>query len=85
VCRELTKLHEEVVRGPAREVAERFAEGARGEIVLVIGPADAAAVDAGRAHEALEALVEAGARRRAAARVVSQLTGVPANDLYRPR
>ena len=31
VCRELTKLHEEVVRGPAREVAERFARerGAR--------------------------------------------------------
>ena len=39
VCRELTKLHEEVVRGTARELAERFAEGARGEIVLVIGPA----------------------------------------------
>ena len=46
VCRELTKLHEEVVRGPAREVAERFAEGARGEIVLVIGPgAEGAATD----------------------------------------
>ena len=39
VCRELTKVHEEVVRGTAREVAERFAEGARGEIVLVVGPA----------------------------------------------
>ena len=82
VCRELTKLHEEVVRGPAREVAERFAEGARGEIVLVIGPADAAAVDAGRAQAAVEALVEAGAKRRAAARGVSGLTGVPANRLY---
>ncbi len=36
VCRELTKLHEEVFRGLAGEAAEHFAEGARGEIVLVV-------------------------------------------------
>jgi 16S rRNA (cytidine1402-2'-O)-methyltransferase len=85
VCRELTKLHEEVVRGSARELAERFAGGTRGEIVLVIGAGDAggAGADASGAREAVEALVEAGARRRAAARVVSQLTGLPANRLYR--
>jgi 16S rRNA (cytidine1402-2'-O)-methyltransferase len=41
VCRELTKLHEEVVRGSAAELAERFAEGARGEITLVIEGASA--------------------------------------------
>jgi 16S rRNA (cytidine1402-2'-O)-methyltransferase len=82
VCRELTKLHEEVVRGPAREVAKRFTEGARGEIVLVIGPGAQGAADESRAREAVEALVDAGARRRAAARTVSQLTGVPANRLY---
>ena len=83
VCRELTKLHEEVVRGPAREVAERFAEGARGEIVLVIGPGAEGAADESKARAAVEALVEAGAKRRAAAKVVSDLTGVPANRLYR--
>jgi 16S rRNA (cytidine1402-2'-O)-methyltransferase len=83
VCRELTKLHEEVVRGTARELAERFAEGARGEIVLVIAPAAAADADVGPALEAVDALVEAGARRRAAAKVVSGLTGIPANRLYR--
>jgi 16S rRNA (cytidine1402-2'-O)-methyltransferase len=83
VCRELTKMHEEVVRGPAHEVAERFATGARGEVVLVIGPgADAEAGDVSEARAAVEALVEAGARRRAAARVVAGLTGVPANRLY---
>jgi 16S rRNA (cytidine1402-2'-O)-methyltransferase len=39
VCRELTKLHEEVVRGPAVELAERYRERApKGEIVLVVGP-----------------------------------------------
>ena len=38
VCRELTKRFEEVVRGTAAEVAERFAEAPKGEITLVIGP-----------------------------------------------
>jgi 16S rRNA (cytidine1402-2'-O)-methyltransferase len=36
VCRELTKLYEEVFRGSAGEAAERFSEGAKGEIVLVV-------------------------------------------------
>ena len=36
VCRELTKLHEEIFRGTAGEAAEHFAEGVRGEVVLVI-------------------------------------------------
>jgi 16S rRNA (cytidine1402-2'-O)-methyltransferase len=36
ICRELTKLHEEVFRGSAAEAARRFSDGARGEIVLVV-------------------------------------------------
>ncbi len=40
LCRELTKLHEEVLRGTAREVLERLADPVRGEIVLVLAPAD---------------------------------------------
>jgi 16S rRNA (cytidine1402-2'-O)-methyltransferase len=83
VCRELTKVHEEVVRGSAAELAERFAEGTRGEVVLVVGAAAAEdASDVGAAREAVERLVEAGAKRRAAASVVASLTGVPANTLY---
>jgi 16S rRNA (cytidine1402-2'-O)-methyltransferase len=41
VCRELTKLHEEVTRGSLAELAERFADGTRGEVALVLdfGPA----------------------------------------------
>ena len=40
VCRELTKLHEEVVRGSAVELAERYRERPpKGEVVLVVGPA----------------------------------------------
>jgi 16S rRNA (cytidine1402-2'-O)-methyltransferase len=84
VCRELTKLHEEVARGSARELARGFAEGARGEIVLVIGAGeDPGDSEVEPALAAVERLVEAGARRRAAAQVVSTLTGVPVNRLYR--
>lgn len=36
VCRELTKLHEEVFRGTAAEAAEHFSEGVKGEIALVV-------------------------------------------------
>ncbi len=43
VCRELTKLHEEVCRGSAAELAERYREHApKGEVVLVVGPARSA-------------------------------------------
>ena len=39
VCRELTKMHEEVVRGTLAELARRFRDEVKGEIVVVIGPA----------------------------------------------
>jgi 16S rRNA (cytidine1402-2'-O)-methyltransferase len=86
VCRELTKAHEEVVRGTAGELASRYAEGdPRGEVVLVIGPASAPAgdPDAPEGLDALRRLVEAGARPRPAASVVGELTGGRANELYR--
>jgi 16S rRNA (cytidine1402-2'-O)-methyltransferase len=84
VCRELTKLHEEVVRGTLGELSRRFREEARGEIVVVIGPAaERGTADIGFATDALRGLIRAGARPRAAASVVSALTGVPANDLYK--
>jgi 16S rRNA (cytidine1402-2'-O)-methyltransferase len=85
VCRELTKLHEEVVRGSAGELAARYADAeVRGEVVLVVGAApggDEAAALA-RALDALARLVEAGARPRDAAAVVADLTGVSKNTLY---
>jgi 16S rRNA (cytidine1402-2'-O)-methyltransferase len=84
VCRELTKLHEEVRRGPAAEVAVYYAQHApRGEIVLVVGAAASGSADGDEALTALRALVDAGARARPAAGVVAKLTGLSANDLYR--
>jgi len=85
VCREMTKLHEEVSRGTLTELALRFKGEVKGEIVLVIGPAAAAehGQDIAFAVEALKRLVKSGARPRAAATVVASLTGTRANDLYK--
>jgi len=87
VCRELTKLHEEVRRGTAAELAYHYTESApRGEVVLVIGVAGSSSDDPtahADAFAALRALVDAGARPRAAAKVVAKLTGIAANELYR--
>jgi 16S rRNA (cytidine1402-2'-O)-methyltransferase len=84
VCRELTKRFEEIVRGPAAALAAQFAEPPKGEITLVLGPAaphsGPSRDDAG---EAVADLVAAGTPRRIAADVVSRLTDLPKNDLYR--
>ncbi len=83
VCRELTKVHEEVVRGSAAELAERYASSeVRGEVVLVIGPAPAEAAEMEAAVDAVRRLVDAGAKPRPAAAVVAELTGASANALY---
>jgi 16S rRNA (cytidine1402-2'-O)-methyltransferase len=84
VCRELTKIHEEVVRGTAAELAARYAqEEPRGEIVLVVGPGTRVAPNLDAPLSALVRLVEAGAKPRPAAGVVAELTGTSANALYR--
>jgi 16S rRNA (cytidine1402-2'-O)-methyltransferase len=84
VCRELTKLHEEVVRGTAAELAARYAESKpRGEVVLVVGGAPPRTGLDETAVDAVRRLVESGARPRVAAGVVSDLTGAPANALYK--
>lgn len=85
VCRELTKRYEEVVRGPASRVAERFSGDVKGEITVVIGPAEVCGADAAEAAAAaaVAELVASGASRRSAAAVVARLTGVPRNRLYR--
>ncbi|HYM46531.1 MAG TPA: 16S rRNA (cytidine(1402)-2'-O)-methyltransferase [Solirubrobacteraceae bacterium] len=84
VCRELTKLHEEVRRGSAAELAAHYEhDPPRGEIVLAIGAAPPGAARRAQAREALRQLVAAGAKPRPAARIVAGLTGVAANELYR--
>jgi 16S rRNA (cytidine1402-2'-O)-methyltransferase len=82
VCRELTKLHEEVARGTLAELAGRFAEGARGEIALVVegAPPASASLEDGVAR-VLE-LVAQGARLREASIEVAEVTGLGRRELY---
>ncbi|HEX6700669.1 MAG TPA: 16S rRNA (cytidine(1402)-2'-O)-methyltransferase [Gaiellaceae bacterium] len=82
VCRELTKQFEEVVLGSAAEVAPRFAEAPKGEITLVLGPAEAVEADDAGATAAVAELVGHGVPRRRAAELVASLSGVPRNRLY---
>ncbi len=62
VCREISKLHEEVSRGTLAELARRFRSDVKGEIVLVIGPAQAEehGDDISFAVDALRHLVSSG-------------------------
>ena len=84
VCRELTKRFEEVARGSAAELAERFAEPPKGEITLVVGPASSAAhISEDVALAAVAELVEAGVPRRRAAELVARVSGIARNRLYR--
>jgi 16S rRNA (cytidine1402-2'-O)-methyltransferase len=84
VCRELTKIHEEIVRGTAAELAARYAgDPPKGEVALVVGGAPSVQDEIGPALDALRRLVAAGAKPRPAASVVSELTGVAANRLYK--
>jgi 16S rRNA (cytidine1402-2'-O)-methyltransferase len=83
VCRELTKLHEEVRRGGAAELAAHYAEHPpRGEIALVIGASAPGALALADALTALRAIVAAGAKPRPAATALARLTGLAANELY---
>ena len=85
VCRELTKKFEQVVRGRADELTVLFAEPPKGEVTLVLAPVGAGIdpAEAAAAVRAVADLVAAGASRRTSAEVVSRLTGISRNDLYR--
>ena len=95
VCRELTKLHEQIARGPLGDLAAQAADGtipARGEIVIVVGWGRGTAGEAARADAAgdaletaraeVEALVAGGVARGEAARRVAAATGIPRRSLY---
>ncbi|HET9757553.1 MAG TPA: 16S rRNA (cytidine(1402)-2'-O)-methyltransferase [Candidatus Limnocylindrales bacterium] len=91
VARELTKVHEQIVRGTLAELAAAVDDGSipsRGEFVLVVGMGEAPAgpgEDAvATAVAAVDRLVDEGVARGEAARRVAAETGVPRRRLYRP-
>lgn len=85
LCRELTKLHEEVRRGTAREVLEGLPDRElRGEVVLVVaGAIRVPGPDPATLLAEVHGLVAGGMKPRQAARAVAERRGVSANELYR--
>ncbi|HJM20422.1 MAG TPA: 16S rRNA (cytidine(1402)-2'-O)-methyltransferase [Acidimicrobiales bacterium] len=82
VMRELTKLHEEGVRGSLGELAARFSNQVKGEIVVVIGGAADVTVDDDVVVSALRKELESGTTRRAAIDHTSATLGVARNRVY---
>jgi 16S rRNA (cytidine1402-2'-O)-methyltransferase len=85
VCRELTKLHEEVRRGSIAELRAMLGEASvKGEVVVVLeGRSADVPADVDAAVAEARDLVAEGARKREAAHRVAERTGVPANAIYR--
>jgi 16S rRNA (cytidine1402-2'-O)-methyltransferase len=84
LARELTKFHEEVLRGTASEVAAAIAErgGVKGEITLVVAPPEPAGmVDEREVDEALAAALDDMSPGKAAS-LLARRFGVPRRNLY---
>jgi 16S rRNA (cytidine1402-2'-O)-methyltransferase len=81
ICRELSKLHEEVIRCTARDAAERLGTTVRGEVTLVLAPASAddEGVDI---RPALELLADNGVGARASAEIIAALGVASKNAAY---
>ena len=86
LCRELTKLHEEIRRSTLGEAAAYYETNEpRGEYVLVLGgaaPRQAEAVSPERAAELARALIAGGVRTKDAVKQIAEQTGVAKNTLY---
>ena len=82
VARELTKLHEEIRRGTASELAAWAASGVRGEICIVVAGAEPASASLEDGIAQVLALVAAGGRLKEAAAEVAESTGLGRRDLY---
>jgi 16S rRNA (cytidine1402-2'-O)-methyltransferase len=83
VTRELTKLHEEVRRGALAELAAHYAAAGqpKGEITLVVGPAEDTGPDMARVADALDQALEF-MPVRAAVDLVSEMLDAPRREVY---
>jgi len=83
VARELTKRFEEVRRDSLGALAAHYAaEAARGEVVVVIGPAPPETTSAATLDDRLQAALAAGLSLRDAAATVAEATGLPRRQVY---
>ncbi len=85
LARELTKLHEEVLRGTAGDIHATLdaRESIKGEIVLVIGPPDEATAPA--SDEDIESAITTALQDQSASKAASQVAkalGLSKDDIY---
>jgi 16S rRNA (cytidine1402-2'-O)-methyltransferase len=83
--RELTKLHEEFLRGTAAELLEtlRGRAGIRGEFTVVVGKSTGPAEEAGTIEEAVEELIRNGVPRMDALKQVARRRGISKREVYK--
>lgn len=82
VCRELTKLYEQVARGKLTELVAWAEPGVRGEIAIVVAGASPRSVRFTDAVAQVLELVRAGTRLKDACAEVSEQSGYPSRELY---
>jgi 16S rRNA (cytidine1402-2'-O)-methyltransferase len=86
VARELTKLHEDIRRGPLSDLAAAYEQaGVKGEVVIVVAGADSEHDDMDATEDPaaiVAALLRSGLKPSEAAREAAKLTGLPRSELY---
>ena len=84
MCRELTKTHEEVRRGPLGDLVGWAEDGVRGEVTIVVSGASPASVaaDVDSLRGAVADLERAGEPRKDAIKTVAARAGVPKRVVY---
>ena len=82
VCRELTKTHEEVRRGPLASLVEWAADEVRGEVTIVVTGAVAEAASLESAVALVATLEGEGMSRKDAIASAAQRTGLPRREVY---
>ncbi|HEY8428734.1 MAG TPA: 16S rRNA (cytidine(1402)-2'-O)-methyltransferase [Sandaracinaceae bacterium] len=84
VCRELTKVHEEVARGSLAELCARYAEPPRGEVTIVVegAPEEEGELEGADPEELARALLARGLRTKEAARRFAELSGTTMREAY---
>ena len=82
VCRELTKPHEEIIRGCLAELAGWAADGVRGEVTVVVAGAEPVRAGMGDALDLVASRVADGEKLSQAVRAAADLLGISRKELY---
>ncbi len=85
VGRELTKIHEEFLRGTASQIHDALASrvSVKGEIVLMVGKSETQEIDDTPIEAAVDKLVQSGVSRMEACKTVARQRGLSKREVYK--